>query len=96
MSKTGGHLGSSLGVVELTVALHYVFDAPEDKIIWDVAHQVRRDAVRVGREVDRTGYGRGAPAPALTMPTTMPTAGLPAQDLDGPSPPHADSAPKGR
>ena len=41
VSKTGGHLGSSLGVVELTVALHYVFDAPEDKIIWDVAHQVR-------------------------------------------------------
>ena len=40
VSKTGGHLGSSLGVVELTVALHYVFEAPEDKIVWDVAHQV--------------------------------------------------------
>ena len=39
VSKVGGHLGSSLGVVELTVALHYVFDAPVDKIIWDVAHQ---------------------------------------------------------
>jgi 1-deoxy-D-xylulose-5-phosphate synthase len=42
VSKTGGHLGSSLGVVELTVALHYVFEAPEDKIVWDVAHQVGR------------------------------------------------------
>ena len=40
VSKTGGHLSSSLGVVELTVALHYVFEAPEDKIIWDVAHRV--------------------------------------------------------
>lgn len=40
VSKTGGHLGSSLGVVELTVALHYVFNAPKDKILWDVGHQV--------------------------------------------------------
>jgi len=39
VSKTGGHLGSGLGVVELTVALHYVFDTPKDKIIWDVGHQ---------------------------------------------------------
>lgn len=41
VSKTGGHLGSSLGVVELAVALHHVFNTPEDKIIWDVGHQVR-------------------------------------------------------
>lgn len=41
VSKTGGHLSSSLGVVELSVALHHVFDTPEDKIIWDVGHQVR-------------------------------------------------------
>ncbi len=47
MSKTGGHLSSSLGVVELTVALHYVFNAPDDKIIWDVGHQVRRWATRM-------------------------------------------------
>ncbi|CAK7344616.1 unnamed protein product [Dovyalis caffra] len=39
VSKTGGHLSSSLGVVELTVALHHVFNSPEDKIIWDVGHQ---------------------------------------------------------
>lgn len=39
VSKTGGHLGAGLGVVELTVALHYVFNAPEDRIIWDVGHQ---------------------------------------------------------
>lgn len=41
VAKTGGHLSASLGVVELTVALHHVFNTPEDKIIWDVGHQVR-------------------------------------------------------
>lgn len=41
VSRTGGHLGSSLGVVELTIALHYVFNTPQDKILWDVGHQVR-------------------------------------------------------
>ena len=39
MSRTGGHLASNLGVVELTIALHRVFDLPEDKMIWDVGHQ---------------------------------------------------------
>ena len=38
VSKTGGHLGAGLGVVELTVALHYVFDTPNDRLIWDVGH----------------------------------------------------------
>lgn len=42
VSKTGGHLGSSLGVVELTVALHYVFNTPQDKLLWDVGHQVSK------------------------------------------------------
>eukprot|EP01031_Cornospumella_fuschlensis_P020335 gene20335-24933_t len=39
VSVTGGHLGSSLGVVELTVAIHAVFDTPHDRLIWDVGHQ---------------------------------------------------------
>ena len=39
VSKNGGHLAPNLGVVELTIALHYVFKSPEDKIIWDVGHQ---------------------------------------------------------
>ncbi len=39
VSVTGGHLGAGLGVVELTVALHYVFDTPRDRVIWDVGHQ---------------------------------------------------------
>ncbi len=40
VSETGGHLGAGLGVVELTVALHYVFDTPKDKLVWDVSHPV--------------------------------------------------------
>lgn len=49
VSNTGGHLGASLGVVELTVALHHVFDAPEDKIIWDVGHQAYPHKILTGR-----------------------------------------------
>nr|QCQ28844.1 1-deoxy-D-xylulose 5-phosphate synthase [Salvia pomifera] len=49
VSKTGGHLGSSLGVIELTVALHYVFNAPQDKILWDVGHQAYPHKILTGR-----------------------------------------------
>jgi 1-deoxy-D-xylulose-5-phosphate synthase len=60
VSVTGGHLGAGLGVVELTVALHYVFDTPRDKLIWDVGHQAyphkiltgRRDRIRTVRQGD--------------------------------------------
>ncbi len=50
VSKTGGHLASNLGVVELTLALHYVFDAPRDKIIWDVGHQSYTHKILTGRK----------------------------------------------
>jgi len=58
VSVTGGHLGAGLGVVELTVALHYVFDTPKDKLVWDVGHQAyphkiltsRRDRIRTLRQ----------------------------------------------
>lgn len=49
VSKTGGHLGSSLGVVELTVALHYVFNTPQDKLLWDVGHQSYPHKILTGR-----------------------------------------------
>lgn len=52
VSKTGGHLGASLGVVELTVALHHVFDAPTDKLIWDVGHQSYPHKILTGRRHD--------------------------------------------
>jgi 1-deoxy-D-xylulose-5-phosphate synthase len=49
VSRTGGHLSSNLGVVELTIALHYVFNTPEDKIIWDVGHQCYTHKILTGR-----------------------------------------------
>jgi 1-deoxy-D-xylulose-5-phosphate synthase len=50
VSRTGGHLAPSLGVVELTIALHYVFDSPRDKIIWDVGHQAYTHKLLTGRQ----------------------------------------------
>ena len=49
VSKTGGHLSSNLGTVELTVALHYVFNTPEDRIVWDVGHQTYPHKILTGR-----------------------------------------------
>ena len=69
VSVTGGHLGAGLGVVELTVALHYVFDTPRDRIIWDVGHQAyphkiltgRRDRIRTLRQArGLSGFTRRA------------------------------------
>jgi 1-deoxy-D-xylulose-5-phosphate synthase len=69
VSVTGGHLGAGLGVVELTVALHYVFDTPRDKLIWDVGHQAyphkivtgRRDRIRTLRQgTGLSGFTRRA------------------------------------
>ncbi|WP_375254085.1 1-deoxy-D-xylulose-5-phosphate synthase [Yoonia sp.] len=72
VSKTGGHLGAGLGVVEMTVALHAVFDAPKDKIIWDVSHQCyphkiltgRRDRIRTLRmEGGLSGFTKRSESP---------------------------------
>jgi 1-deoxy-D-xylulose-5-phosphate synthase len=49
VSKTGGHLSSNLGVVELTIALHYVFNTPEDRLVWDVGHQTYPHKILTGR-----------------------------------------------
>src|SRR5579885_1875000 len=49
VSRTGGHLSSNLGTVELTIALHYVFNTPEDRIVWDVGHQTYGHKVLTGR-----------------------------------------------
>ncbi len=61
VAKTGGHLGSGLGVVELTTALHYVFHTPQDKIIWDVSHQCYPHKLLTGRRpgMDRLRKGGG-------------------------------------
>ena len=49
VSKTGGHLSSSLGCVELAIAIHYVFETPEDRLIWDVGHQAYAHKILTGR-----------------------------------------------
>ena len=72
VSETGGHLGAGLGVVELTVALHSVFDTPKDKIVWDVGHQCyphkilteRRDRIRTLRQKDGlSGFTKRSESP---------------------------------
>jgi len=50
VSRTGGHLGASLGAIELTIALHYIFDSPKDKIVWDVGHQSYAHKILTGRK----------------------------------------------
>ncbi|MBN2297993.1 MAG: 1-deoxy-D-xylulose-5-phosphate synthase, partial [Deltaproteobacteria bacterium] len=50
VSRTGGHLASSLGTVELTLAMHYVFNTPKDKILWDVGHQSYAHKIITGRK----------------------------------------------
>ena len=99
VSLTGGHLGAGLGVVELTVALHYVFDTPNDRLIWDVGHQAyphkilsgRRDRIRSLRQTGGlSGFTRRAesafdPFGAGHSSTSI-SAGLGmaiARDLDG-------------
>jgi 1-deoxy-D-xylulose-5-phosphate synthase len=99
VSETGGHLGAGLGVVELTVALHYVFDTPNDKIIWDVGHQAyphkiltgRRDRIRTLRQGGGlSGFTKRAESPydafGAAHSSTSISAGLGmavARDLDG-------------
>ncbi|MCR5858726.1 1-deoxy-D-xylulose-5-phosphate synthase [Mesorhizobium sp. J428] len=99
VSQTGGHLGAGLGVVELTVALHYVFNTPDDRLIWDVGHQAyphkiltgRRDRIRTLRsENGLSGFTKRAeseydPFGAAHSSTSI-SAGLGmavARDLDG-------------
>jgi 1-deoxy-D-xylulose-5-phosphate synthase len=78
VASTGGHLSSNLGTVELTVALHYVFDTPEDRIVWDVGHQTyahkiltgRREAMRTLRqEGGISGFPRRSESPYDTFGT---------------------------
>ena len=73
LSRTGGHIASNLGVVELTIAMHYVFDMPHDKIFFDVGHQCYTHKILTGRAKEFDTYGeidhaRGALRRAWLMP----------------------------
>src|SRR5436305_7986209 len=99
VSQTGGHLGAGLGVVELTVALHHVYETPEDILIWDVGHQAyphkiltgRRDRIRSLRQGGGlSGFTKRAESPydpfGAAHSSTSISAGLGmavARDLDG-------------
>src|SRR3954469_22974049 len=80
VSVTGGHLGAGLGVVELTVALHAVFNTPQDRLIWDVGHQAyphkvltgRRDRIRTLRAKQRPSGGFPPPPPGRENTTRAP------------------------
>ncbi|MGC8470038.1 MAG: 1-deoxy-D-xylulose-5-phosphate synthase N-terminal domain-containing protein, partial [Acetobacteraceae bacterium] len=103
VSVTGGHLGASLGVVELTVALHAVFETPRDRLIWDVGHQAyphkiltgRRDRIRTLRQPGGlSGFTRRSESPydpfGAAHSSTSISAGLGmavARDLKGETPP---------
>ncbi len=69
VSKTGGHLGAGLGVVELTVALHAVFDTPRDKLIWDVSHQCYPHKILTGRREAMAGLRQGGGISGFTKRT---------------------------
>ncbi|MFZ5556170.1 MAG: 1-deoxy-D-xylulose-5-phosphate synthase [Pseudomonadota bacterium] len=78
VSKTGGHLSSNLGTVELTIALHYVFNTPEDRIVWDVGHQTyghkiltgrREQMARLRMEGGPSGFPRRSESPYDTFGT---------------------------
>src|SRR5499427_5995350 len=99
VSQTGGHLGAGLGVIQLTVALHYLFDTPRDRLIWDVGHQAyphkiitgRRDRIRTLRQGGGlSGFTRRAESEydafGAAHSSTSVSAGLGmaiARDLDG-------------
>jgi hypothetical protein len=78
VSRTGGHLSSNLGTVELTIALHYVFDTPDDRLVWDVGHQTYPHKILTGRRERmhtlRQLNGLSAASRAATKASTTPSA----------------------
>jgi deoxyxylulose-5-phosphate synthase len=77
VAVTGGHLGAGLGVVELTVAIHYVFDTPSDRLIWDVGHQAYPHKILTGRRDRMPRFGRSAASAVFrgaTRANTTPSA----------------------
>lgn len=77
VGQTGGHFGAGLGVIELTVALHYVFDTPDDRLVWDVGHQAYPHKILTGRR-EQMGSLRqrtaSPPSRAVRKASTTPLA----------------------
>ena len=102
--RTGGHLGSNLGVVELTIALHRVFDSPCDRILWDTGHQAYVHKLLTGRRHDfgtlrQAGGISGYPArtsPSTTSWRIRTRRRHCPMRTDSPKPPHCEARPDGR
>ena len=73
MAVNGGHLASNLGTVELTIALHHVFNSPEDKLIWDVSHQTYSHKILTGAMTDSTPSASTKDCAALATLKNLPT-----------------------
>ena len=73
VSKTGGHLSSNLGTVELTVALHYVFNTPDDRLVWDVGHQTYPHKILTGRRERMAACASGVACRAFRAVTKATT-----------------------
>ena len=89
MSKTGGHLGPNLGVVELTIAIHRVFDSPRDAIVFDTGHQSYVHKLLTGRQdlstLRTTGGLAGYPQRSESPSTTSSRASHASSSLSGPT-----------
>lgn len=72
VSKTGGHLGAGLGVVELTIALHYVFNTPRDRLVWDVGHQTYPHKILTGRRAQMPSLRQGGGLSGFTKRSESP------------------------
>ena len=95
VSVTGGHLGAGLGVVELTVALHYVFDTPRDRLIWDVGHQAYPHKILTGRRDRIRTLRQGGGLSGFTKRAESeydPFGAAPCLDLDFGGPRHGGGA----
>ena len=84
VGKTGGHFGAGLGVVELTLALHYKFNTPYDRIVWDVGHQTYPHKILTGRRdaMESMRQSNGLASPLLCLMLSM-ASRLPVRILCG-------------
>ena len=96
VGQTGGHFGAGLGVIELTIALHYVFDTPDDQLVWDVGHQAYPHKILTGRSERMTTLRpKDGIAPSRAAPKANTTPSASATPAPPSAPPWAWRLPPG-